>query len=637
MGFSLFSIILLALLPGSARAGSCNVIALLKSLQNSLHGPQFLHQRNPNLHRVPEVARGEDLARKLWVNKPHLPRNRIAAWLATLETTHRPERGAATLQRLKDHYYRRYVIRPDAIPKSFFETQTRIARDLGHGENTLNAETRARLIENIIAEQKASLDKWFDYFLSPDTSQYPMWAKVWVFEEMTKLKALESGQLQFLRRSISTTGRFPELNKEALGKLIDGLERLVIKNWLDGLDPESAKLMRERLGNKSSLNGLNPEFANLLKEGSFPNIYAWTLKAVSAEKGDLTVTAGRWVPFPKGSSEDELVKSLDCKGTGWCTVGPSTARSQLDAGDFHVYYSNDVHNEPTQPRIAIRMDGDSIAEVRGIAKEQNLDPWIAETDVLDLKLAEFGEEGVRYRKRSRDMRRLTAIEHRAKAKAPLSKEDLRFLYEIDERVEGFGYEKDPRILGILSKRDPRADLSVAVGVDRNKISLTQEEALSGDIELHYRDLDLADRTSTQGLVLPRAMVGDLNLQSIESPLGLTLPKQVTGSLTLTRLKSAEGLVLPERISGGLGFMSLKSAKGLKLPESIGGDLILGFTSAEGLVLPKSLGGSLHLRRLKSAKGLILPERVGGLVHFDGLSAGERDGLRLKYPKLKIEP
>ena len=68
-----------------------------------------------------------------------------------------------------------------------------------------------------------------------------------------------------------------------------------------------------------------------------------------------------------------LVKSLQGHGTGWCTAGESTARTQLDGGDFYVYYSNDDKGKPIIPRAVIRMNGDSIGEIRGIAHEQNLD------------------------------------------------------------------------------------------------------------------------------------------------------------------------------------------------------------------------------------------------------------------------
>jgi hypothetical protein len=75
---------------------------------------------------------------------------------------------------------------------------------------------------------------------------------------------------------------------------------------------------------------------------------------------------GQWVKYEQGDNEaaEKLFHSLEGKGTGWCTAGKSTAETQIESGDFYVYYTNDSQGEPTQPRLAIRMDGDNrIGEV----------------------------------------------------------------------------------------------------------------------------------------------------------------------------------------------------------------------------------------------------------------------------------
>ena len=46
------------------------------------------------------------------------------------------------------------------------------------------------------------------------------------------------------------------------------------------------------------------------------------------------------------------------------------------------------------------------------------------------------------------MKKLTEINNK---KEELNKEDLSFLYEIDNNIQGFGYNKDPRIEEILDK------------------------------------------------------------------------------------------------------------------------------------------------------------------------------------------
>ncbi len=104
------------------------------------------------------------------------------------------------------------------------------------------------------------------------------------------------------------------------------------------------------------------------------------------------------------------------------------------------------------------MEENRIAEVRGIAPNQNLDPYIA--PVLEKKLQTFGAEGETYKKKAKDMACLTAMENKVKAKKPLTHDDLRFLWEFDAPIEGFGYERDPRINEICSTRNKRQDLAL---------------------------------------------------------------------------------------------------------------------------------------------------------------------------------
>lgn len=83
------------------------------------------------------------------------------------------------------------------------------------------------------------------------------------------------------------------------------------------------------------------------------------------------------------------------------------------------------------------MKGDQIAEIRGIAPNQNLDPYIV--PVLDQKLTEFGDKGKAYQEKIANMQRLTTIENKLNAKQTLSDEDIEFLYFNDRTIKGFGY------------------------------------------------------------------------------------------------------------------------------------------------------------------------------------------------------
>ena len=59
--------------------------------------------------------------------------------------------------------------------------------------------------------------------------------------------------------------------------------------------------------------------------------------------------------------------SAGAAGTPWCTAGTSTARGQIQSGDFYIYYKNG------RPEVAVRMDGEtSIGEIRGNSPNQSL-------------------------------------------------------------------------------------------------------------------------------------------------------------------------------------------------------------------------------------------------------------------------
>ena len=51
------------------------------------------------------------------------------------------------------------------------------------------------------------------------------------------------------------------------------------------------------------------------------------------------------------------------------------------------------------------------------------------------------------------MQLLTTIHNKVQKGFELNAEELKFLYETDNQIEGFGYWKDPRIAEIKSKRN----------------------------------------------------------------------------------------------------------------------------------------------------------------------------------------
>ena len=504
---------------------------------------------------------------------------------------------------IKKYYYKKYVIKEQNVPESYFKKQEKIALDRGYGHVKYDEKTKKQEIEHIINEQKKSLDMWLDYLFSKDTDMYPTWFKYYVFQGMLKLGYFDKEKNRYTKRTESTVKPFIELNREALSIIYSELIKVLNKE-----------------------NIVDKKLNELINNGSFSKLYSYAVLKLDSVKDDgFKSNDGIWKKYNKGSNPEILFNDINGKGTGWCTAGGiETARAHINGGDFHVYYTKDRERNYTKPRIAIRMEGNQIAEIRGISENQNIEANMEK--VVDKKLEEFPDRD-KYKKKVKDMEMLTYIYTKHENEGELTKTDLRFLYEIDDKITGFGYARDPRIEELLQERNVRKDLTLVLDCKEKNISLTEEEALSGNIIYHYGSLWLNNLTNAEGLKFPDKIGGDLYLRSLTSAKGLELPDEIEGDLNLSSLISAEGLKLPDKIGGYLDLNYLTSVEGLKLPNEIGGYLDLSnLTSAKGLELPDEIEGDLNLSSLTSAEGLKLPDEIRDDLYLSGLTSAE--GLKL---------
>jgi len=554
-----------------------------------------------NLHNSDRVLRASNVSDK--------KRERLLKYFERLEELHNrvsETRSVNGEKLLKSFYYDLYVIKPENIPDAYFQNQVRLAKELGYGNIKLTAEAKKGMIEEVIDDQKETLDKWIEYFLYDEESKsYEMWEKYWVFQGLQSLGKYDKETGKFSKRDKTTVYPFPPVEREYIFTTL--------------------KLMEDFLKDKKSEENIK----QALSTGNFKLLYEYVIKQ-SFLKGEhqSNSTDGKWIKYEQGSDYNILRDSLQGYYTGWCTAaGENFAKDQLAGGDFYVYYSLDKNGEAKVPRIAIRMDGkDKIGEIRGIADNQNMEPEMM--SILEEKLKEFPDKD-KYLKKEHDMKLLTLIDKKVNNNIELNVDELKFLYEIDSKITGFGYRKDPRIEEIKRKRNERRDYSLIFNVKEEEVALSQEEYLNNPEKFKFclGSIDLSSLTSAEGLVLPESIGGTIDLRSLTSAEGLVLPKSIGGGIDLDSLTSAEGLVLPESIGGGIVLRSLTSAEGLVLPESIDGNIVLrSLTSAEGLVLPESIGGSIDLRSLTSAEGLVLPESIGDDIVLSSLTSA--DGLVL---------
>ena len=462
-----------------------------------------LQIKTPELQTSPEVQDAVAKKERLENSKlPNDPNERIEAYMERLENIFlNPDERVRerNLEMLRDKIYDAFIIKRENVPESYFELQKRIARERGQSIDEIPRDMKERMVDTVVEDQKHSLDSWINYLTSND-AKYPTWYKYFVFRNIVNLSQFDKELGKFKVRTASTTAPFPDRYEEPLAKICDVYLKVAEDNK-NLKDPEIKEAFSKR----------------------FPSLYAELIqKSLEANLENKEEIKGEWIKYEKGdmAHAERLYQSLEDKGTGWCTAGKATALAQIESGDFYVYYTYDAENKPTQPRVAIRMEGDHIAEVRGRLPHQSLEPQMNE--VLDTKLSEFGPEADKYKKKSADMKLLTEIDKKSEAGQLLSKEDLVFLYEMESNIEGFGYEKDPRVKEIRNKRDTKIDYAIIfdckpedIVVSRPDLITPTTKVYSFGGEIDYKILPLLRPDMKVYAELPNKSIEFINPKDID--------------------------------------------------------------------------------------------------------------------------
>lgn len=495
----------------------------------------------------------------------------------------------ARLKRFKEEllYPEVLLISDDNVPDSYFELQLKIARERGQaGDLNMNgiktiayipAETRREAGEIIYNDQKQSLDTWVDYLSSPD-AQYPTWFKYYVLRSVVKMGVYDKEKHEFSKRTKDTTAIFPDLNREALSYSYDTLSKYYVK------------------GEKHD----DEELQKILESAKFSKIYAFAIdKATPASKESKEKTEGEWTKFNQGDDATPLYESLQGHGTEWCIAGESVAENYLSQGDIYIYYTKDKDGKNTIPRVAIRMENGFVAEVRGIEKDQNLEGNM--TEIAKEKYHQL-PGGEKFDKKDHDMKLLTLIDNKVNKNQELTKEELLFLYQIDNQIEGFGFQADPRIEEILEKRSPKLDAPIFFGCHPNEIAWSQKELnnskkvyigpLFTGIFKDYQNIDHIYTSFPEGKISRESLnIGGKSVDQLENELKQnninisSYAKEIMKKPEFTTLKSTENFDLIYLRVSDLGFTTYmpttdqiyKTAKqfGLELcPPEVGPELRL---------------------------------------------------------------
>jgi hypothetical protein len=447
-----------------------------------------LHLKNPELQNSDEVSRAvERKERREETKIPNDPGSRIEAYTERLENIflHKDEETRKrNIEMFRDEIYDQLISKQDVVIEENLLAQSQIAFEQGHGQIQITEEMKSRPetieeAEQIIKRQKESLDAWIDY-LSSEEADYPTWFKYLVWTNITKLQDLtkkeiedkETGEKKIIpeyqKRNQRTLRPFPDIFRAKLARIFDQYNQYVS----EGKTEDEIK------------SYFNKKFADTYAIESYDHIQ-------HESREELDETRGEWVMYKQNDEEDlhKLVSSLEGKYTDWCTEGIVMAKNQLAEGNFYVYYSYDKNGKPSNPRIAIHCHGNQVGELRGIdgGKRQELEPSMI--DIARAKVQEeLGQQELdKFEKKSADMKMLTQIDKKVfkrnkKTKetelipgTQLSKQELRFIYEIDSSIEGFGYGKDPRIEEILNTRNRIEDALTIFEITEEQLATKKEE------------------------------------------------------------------------------------------------------------------------------------------------------------------
>jgi hypothetical protein len=569
------------------------------------HGP--LEEKYSNLAGSHPVERAVQKARRQGESIPDKKPDRIDAYLQRLEGLVEDERGWELLKHKVVHDLTIDTDNEELMLKlahGLYASEKCMAIEQGRGADIKQLENDHDVISQyhtLIHEkadiQEASLNSWLEYLHAND-AQYPFWFRYFVVRGLGGMGTLDKEHQRYTKRTDRTVAPFPELNAEALGfvyrALVSGIPETETATWSD----ESLERLQKAIASKD-----------------FTKLYALAQVETAGQLNKESIE-GEWVKYDQGTDYHVLEDALRGKGTGWCTAEGS-AQAHLSGGDFYVYYTKNPDSAFTEPRIAIRMEGAVLGEVRGVNPRQELEPELLEIAQEKYQSLPGGET---YDKKTADMKEMTRLIEKHERGEDFTKEELRFLYEIDSTIESFGYGEDPRIKELKQGRDLRADYATMYAVPESAVALTYDEIVPGETKVYGGDSEYDPYTpdpavSSDELALIEIIEGkvetDITKVSQEAKASIT---KWRGSIT----DKATSIHYPQ-LQSVRGGLVAASASTFEVPQlqSVGGHLYV--NSADIFEAPQLqlVGGHLDTSRATSFEAPQL-QSVGG--HLDASDA-----------------
>lgn len=452
---------------------------------------------------------------------------------------------------LKKYYFDNFVISFENVPNYYFDSKKRICIKRGTSFSK-NVETN-----KLIKWQEKSLEKWIDYLISDD-NDYPMWVRYWIFKSVLSLGYYDYDKNVFNVRTDNTIFPFAKLDFDAL----DSSVKSVMFYY------EDENISDEKLD-------------DIIKQINFGKIYSRFLwNNESLVNSGLPKKDGVWVKYNQGSDYKKILSAINNKFTSWFFDDESIAKDYINVSDIFIYFTEDYSGKFTMPRVSIVTEQDKVAEVRGIA-DDNQNVEFQMLDALDSKLKELNHS-VKYDLMLNDTEKVYDILSKENNGQHLTKEDLSFMYECDRNINFFGKDKDYELLKFLSRRDAKKDYAVIYNCSPDLVGFD-----SSDLE---KDLYV--------------FVGNVKNHSDKLSSCLKCPSVVLGDFDVSRLDNFEKLENLLFVKGNFIVNGMVDASCFCNLEEVGGKLVLGDLKVDFPKL-KFANGKEYNKALKKVKKLVL--------------------------------
>lgn len=295
-----------------------------------------------------------------------------------------------------------------------------------------NSTLREREAKAIAAKRREDFQSLGDY-LQANYKNYTTVEMALVLKAAAKYAVLsdKNGRLKLAEIGKDNRHNIAVVGKEAVDAVIEQLRagKGLKQAFLDGLQ----KNADESVQTNERKNGWK-KFDQVEAQGYLPNLYTEEEVNAAIKQSHLTdedfeesamdkesiieyLIENGYLPDRQTSSEEAAVAlNAGCAGTPWCTgASVSTARSQIEGGDFYVYYNKG------RPEVAVRMDGtDKIGEIRGNNPNQALNDEQQQTAEAFLRSQSFKDTD----KYLSEFERKKSLIKRAKGEAPFKTTDL---------------------------------------------------------------------------------------------------------------------------------------------------------------------------------------------------------------------